>query len=68
MNEVSAMSEQSAVLAASGQASLSHMEETMSHVTDAAGSINAKLAVLNEKASGRHYDYKSSRPDEPALP
>ena len=37
-------------LAGSGQAGLTHMEETMRHVMEAAGSINAKLAVLNEKA------------------
>jgi methyl-accepting chemotaxis protein WspA len=51
MNEVSAVAEQSATLANSGQAGLSRMEETMRQVMEAAGSINAKLAVLNEKAS-----------------
>ena len=50
MNEVAAVAEQSAALAGSGQAGLTHMEETMRQVMDAAGSINAKLAVLNEKA------------------
>ena len=50
MNEVSTVAEQTATLAGNGQAGLSRMEETMRHVTDAAGSINAKLAVLNEKA------------------
>ena len=50
MNEVSLVAEQSAVLAGSGQAGVTRMEETMRHVMDAAGSINAKLAVLNEKA------------------
>jgi methyl-accepting chemotaxis protein len=50
MNEVSSVTEQSAILAGSGQVSLTHMEETMRHVIDAVGSINAKLAVLNEKA------------------
>jgi len=50
MNAVSKVAEESAVLAGSGQAGLSRMEETMRHVMDAAGSINAKLAVLNEKA------------------
>jgi methyl-accepting chemotaxis protein WspA len=50
MNEVSAVAEQSATLASSGQAGLSRMEETMRQVMEAAGSINAKLAVLNEKA------------------
>lgn len=50
MNEVSSVAEQSATLAGSGQASLSRMEDTMRHVMEAAGGINAKLAVLNEKA------------------
>jgi len=50
MNQVSAGADQSATLAGSGQAGLSRMEETMRHVMDAASSINAKLAVLNEKA------------------
>ena len=51
MNEVSRRSPSSRpTLAGSGQAGLTHMEETMRHVMDAAGSINAKLAVLNEKA------------------
>jgi methyl-accepting chemotaxis protein WspA len=51
MNEVAAVAEQSASLANSGQAGLTRMEETMRQVMEAAGSINAKLAVLNEKAS-----------------
>jgi methyl-accepting chemotaxis protein WspA len=50
MGEVSAVAEQSATLAGSGQAGLSRMEDTMRHVMEAAGGINAKLAVLNEKA------------------
>jgi methyl-accepting chemotaxis protein WspA len=50
MNEVSAVAEQSATLASSGQAGLVRMEEMMRQVMEAAGSINAKLAVLNEKA------------------
>jgi methyl-accepting chemotaxis protein len=50
MSEVSTVAEQSAALAGSGQDGLTRMEETMRHVMDAAGSINAKLAVLNEKA------------------
>jgi methyl-accepting chemotaxis protein WspA len=50
MNEVSAVAEQSASLANSGQAGLTRMEETMRQVMEAAGSINAKLTVLNEKA------------------
>lgn len=51
MNEVSSVTEQSAALAATGQVGVTHMEETMRHVVEAAGSINAKLATLNEKAS-----------------
>jgi methyl-accepting chemotaxis protein WspA len=50
MNEVATVAEQSAVLAGLGQNGLTHMEETMRRVTDAAASINAKLAVLSEKA------------------
>lgn len=50
MNEVSAVADQSAALAGSGQAGLARMEETMRQVMEAAGSINSKLAVLNEKA------------------
>ena len=50
MNEVSAVAEQTAAVAGNGQAGLSRMENTMRHVTDAAVSINAKLAALNEKA------------------
>lgn len=50
MNEVSSVAEQSATLAGNGQEGLTHMEETMRQVMEAAGSINAKLAVLNEKA------------------
>jgi len=51
MDEVATVAEQSATLAGSGQAGLAHMEETMHGVMAAAGTINAKLAVLNEKAS-----------------
>ena len=50
MGEVSTVVEQSATLAGSGQAGLSRMEDTMRHVMEAAGGINSKLAVLNEKA------------------
>jgi methyl-accepting chemotaxis protein WspA len=50
MNEVTTVADQSATLANSGKASLSRMEETMRQVMEAAGSINTKLAVLNEKA------------------
>jgi methyl-accepting chemotaxis protein WspA len=50
MSEVSTVAEQSAALAGSGQAGLTHMEGTMQQVVDAAAAINAKLAVLSEKA------------------
>ncbi len=50
MGEVSTVAEQSASLAGSGQAGLTRMEETMRQIMSAAGAINAKLAVLNEKA------------------
>jgi methyl-accepting chemotaxis protein len=50
MSEVSDGAVQSAMLAGNGQAGLARMEDTMRQVMDAAGSINAKLAVLNQKA------------------
>lgn len=50
MNEVAEVADESTARASGGQASLSQMEETMHQVMDATGSINAKLAVLNEKA------------------
>ncbi|HEY6645441.1 methyl-accepting chemotaxis protein [Povalibacter sp.] len=51
MQEVSVVAEQTAGLAGGGQEGLVRMEETMRKVTEAAASINAKLVVLNEKAS-----------------
>ena len=50
MNEVSEMAEKSAVLTSEGQTGLTRMEGTMGRVIEATDSINAKLAVLNEKA------------------
>jgi len=50
MHEVATVAEQSATLAGSGQTGLTQMEETMHNVMEAAGTINAKLAILNEKA------------------
>jgi len=50
MNEVSAVAEQSATLAGTSQSGLTRMEDTMRSVMEAAGSVNAKLAILNEKA------------------
>jgi methyl-accepting chemotaxis protein WspA len=51
MHEVATVAEESAVVAAQGQTGLTQMGETMRRVIDAAGSINAKLAVLSEKAA-----------------
>jgi methyl-accepting chemotaxis protein WspA len=50
MTEVSTVAEHTATLAGEGQAGLTRMEGTMRLVMDAAASINAKLAVLSEKA------------------
>lgn len=50
MNQVATVAEQSAELAGASQSGLTHMEETMRNVMEAAGSVNAKLAILNEKA------------------
>lgn len=50
IHEVSNAAEQTAGLAGTGQVGLSRMEGTMQHVMEAAGSVNAKLATLNEKA------------------
>ncbi|WP_454737667.1 methyl-accepting chemotaxis protein [Cupriavidus necator] len=50
IHEVSSAAEQTAGLAGTGQVGLSRMEGTMQHVMDAAGSVNTKLATLNEKA------------------
>ena len=50
MNDVATVAEQSAVLAGQGQTGLTHMENTMRRVMEAATSINAKLSVLSSKA------------------
>lgn len=50
MTDVAAVSEQAAGLASGGRSGLAEMEDTMTQVMEAANSINAKLAVLNEKA------------------
>ncbi len=50
MNEVSEMAEKSAVLTGDGQTGLARMEGTMGRVMASTDAINAKLAVLNEKA------------------
>jgi methyl-accepting chemotaxis protein WspA len=51
MGDVATVAEHAASLASGSQSELAHMEETMHQVMDAAGSINTKLAVLNERAS-----------------
>lgn len=51
MTEVTAVAEKTAILATSGQGALVRMEETIHQISEAASSINAKLAVLNEKAA-----------------
>jgi methyl-accepting chemotaxis protein WspA len=50
MNEVAGVAEQSATLAGASQSGLTRMEDTMRSVMEAAGSVNAKLSILNEKA------------------
>jgi methyl-accepting chemotaxis protein WspA len=50
MSAVASGAEQTAALASDGQSGLVQMEETMSRVMEATASINAKLAVLTEKA------------------
>jgi len=50
MTEVSSAADQASVAAGSGQQGLARMEETMHSVMGAAELVNAKLAILNEKA------------------
>lgn len=50
MTEVSTAADQASVLAGSGQQGLARMEDTMQSVMGAADLVNAKLAILNEKA------------------
>lgn len=50
LREVSGVAEQTASMAGSGHASLARMEEKMRNVMEAAGAINSRLIVLNEKA------------------
>ncbi|QLG91558.1 methyl-accepting chemotaxis protein [Pseudomonas yamanorum] len=50
MTEVSTAADQASVAAGSGQQGLARMEETMNSVMGAADLVNAKLAILNEKA------------------
>jgi methyl-accepting chemotaxis protein WspA len=51
INDVTEGAEQTASLAGTGQSGLARMEATMRQVMEAGGAVNAKLAVLNEKAS-----------------
>ena len=48
---VSESAQQTATLADSGRESLERMDETMRRVSDAAGGINSRLTVLNDKAA-----------------
>ena len=50
MTEVTSAADQASILAGSGQQGLSRMEDTMHQVMGAADLVNAKLAILNEKA------------------
>lgn len=50
MKSVTETAEETATLAASGQTGLTRMEATMTQIMEASGSINARLAVLSEKA------------------
>ncbi len=51
INDVTEVAEQTTHLAGTGQNGLARMEATMRQVMEAGGAVNAKLAVLNEKAS-----------------
>lgn len=50
MREVTEVAEETATLAGSGQSGLTRMGVTMRQIMEAGSSINARLAVLNEKA------------------
>lgn len=50
MKEVTRVAEETATLAGSGQGGLTRMETTMRQIMEASASINARLAVLSEKA------------------
>ena len=50
MTEVTTAADQASILAGSGQQGLARMEDTMHQVMGAADLVNAKLAILNEKA------------------
>jgi len=61
MNEVADVAMQTSESAGEGQQSLQRMESIMHHMMEATASINAKLAVLNEKPA-------TSIPWSPPLP
>ncbi len=50
MTEVAGVAEHAASLAGTGHVGLTRMEDAMRHVMEAAGSVNGKLGILNEKA------------------
>jgi methyl-accepting chemotaxis protein WspA len=50
MEELSDVAEQTAGLATSGQGGLQRMDTTMRQIAEASGSINARLALLSERA------------------
>ena len=51
MNELYQVAEETTELAGSGHAALTHMEATMRKITQASGSITARLSVLSEKTN-----------------
>lgn len=51
MNELNQVAEQTGHVAGSGHTAITRMEATMRQIMDAAGSVSAKLAVLNEKTA-----------------
>lgn len=51
MGDVAGVAENAAQLAGGGQSGLARMEATMRQILDAATTISAKLAILNEKTS-----------------
>jgi methyl-accepting chemotaxis protein WspA len=51
VGEVALVAEETATLAAGGQAGLVHMDETMFNIMEAGAVINAKLTILSEKAA-----------------
>ena len=50
MNSVAKVADEAAGVAGASREALKRMEETMRHISEAAGSINSKLTALNEKA------------------